>query len=249
MPISVNFKSVLFKDFEINFMQCTPNGFLKYTELCNFLQLTASAHSEMGGINFTDMQKNNQAWVLSRMRVEIEELPKWKDTISIKTWICNLENSRSIRGFNVFLKDKLIISSETFWAVFNTKTRRPESLCLPHDHFEKFPENRATKISFSKINLFNLGNIPNFEVKKTVRLSDLDIVNHVNNIKYLEWCLDYLDDNMILNQDLKSFDMNFLKELSLNDDVIIEKFETNNNTFFGIKFEDKTSFALQLNWV
>lgn len=249
MPISENFTSILIKDFEINFLQCAPNGYLKYTELCNILQLAASAHSEMGGINFIDMQKNNQAWVLSRMRVEIKELPRWKDTISVKTWISTLENSRSVRGFDVLLNGKKIIGSETFWAVFNTKTRRPEGLSLPHDHFEKFPENRATAISFSKINLVALGDIADFRIEKIVRMSDLDIVNHVNNVKYLEWCLDIADDDSVLNQELKSFDLNFLKELSLNDKVLIEKFEIENSTFFGIKIDDKTSFALQLNWV
>jgi hypothetical protein len=54
-----------------------PNGYLKYTDLCNMLQLTAS-HSDMGGISFSDMQEFNQAWVLSKMRVEITELPKWR---------------------------------------------------------------------------------------------------------------------------------------------------------------------------
>jgi hypothetical protein len=32
-------------------------------------------HSDMGGISFSDMQEFNQAWVLSKMRVEITELP------------------------------------------------------------------------------------------------------------------------------------------------------------------------------
>jgi hypothetical protein len=27
-----------------------PNGYLKYTDLCNMLQLTAASHSDMGGI-------------------------------------------------------------------------------------------------------------------------------------------------------------------------------------------------------
>jgi hypothetical protein len=42
-----------------------PNGYLKYTDLCNILQLTAASHSDMGGISFSDMQEFNQAWVLS----------------------------------------------------------------------------------------------------------------------------------------------------------------------------------------
>jgi hypothetical protein len=34
--------------------------------------------------------------------------------------------------------------------VFNTNTRRPENLALPHEHFQKHPE-RATQKSFGKI--------------------------------------------------------------------------------------------------
>ena len=140
---------------------------------------------------------------------------------------------------------KKIVGSETFWAVFNTKTRRPEALALPFEHFELYPENKATQESFSKINLTNEKEII-FE--KTVFLSDLDIVNHVNNVKYLEWCLDLVDEKLILKQEIKSFEMNFLKELSLGDQVIIHESISENETIFSITKEEKTSFALQLNW-
>ncbi|WP_281239458.1 acyl-[acyl-carrier-protein] thioesterase [Flavobacterium praedii] len=245
MPISPNFTSVLSKDWEINFTQCTPNGYLKYTDLCNLLQLTAAAHSEVGGISFTDMQEFNQAWVLSRMRVEISELPKWRDVVTVKTWINSLENSRSVRALEMYVNGRKIVGSETFWAVFNTKARRPEPLALPHQHFELFPENKATEIGFSKINLTHEKEII-FE--RTVFLSDLDIVNHVNNVKYLEWCLDLIDENKIFHQEVKSFEMNFLKELSLKDKVILHECLNDTNAVFSITKEDKTCFALQLNW-
>jgi len=90
MPISPNFTSIYSHDWEINFLQCTPNGLLKHTELCNLLQLTAGYHAELGGMSFTDMQEHDQAWVLSRMRVEITELPKWRDVVTVKTWIYDL---------------------------------------------------------------------------------------------------------------------------------------------------------------
>lgn len=245
MPISPNFTSILSKDWEINFTQCAPNGFLKYTDLCNMLQLTAAAHSEVGGISFTDMQEYDQAWVLSRMRVEISKLPKWGDTVTVKTWINSLENSRSVRALEMYVNGEKIVSSETFWAVFNTKKRRPEALALPFEHFELYPEKRATLEGFSKINFNNEKEIV-FE--KSVFLSDLDIVNHVNNVKYLEWCLDLVDEKLILNQKIESFEMNFLKELSLKDQVIIHESISEDETVFSITKEDKTSFALQLNW-
>ena len=246
MPISPNFTSIFSKDWEINFTQCTPNGYLKYTDLCNLLQLTAAAHSELGGISFSDMQEFDQAWVLSRMRVEISKLPKWKDTVTIKTWINTLENSRSVRALEVYVNGIKVIGSETFWAVINTEKRRPEALALPFEHFEIFPENKATEKGLSKIKL--LDNIKDKVFNKVVVLSDLDIVNHVNNVKYLEWCLDFVSSELILNQKIDAFEMNFLKELSLNDAVKIHASEITDTTTVSISKEEKICFAIAINW-
>jgi len=115
------------------------------------------------------------------------------------------------------------VGCETFWAVFNTKTRRPETLALPHEHFEKFPNDSATEKSYAKINLQQ-----EFEkvAERTVLLSDLDIVNHANSVKYLEWCLDAVASKLLLKQELSAFEMNYLKEVSLNETVVIGKIKT-----------------------
>lgn len=239
MPISKDFTSILSRDWEINFLQCYPNGNLKYTDLCNLFQLTAATHSELGGISFSDMQEFHQAWVLSRMRVEILRLPKWKETVTVKTWINSLENLRSTRCMEMYVGDEKVVGCETFWAVFNTETRRPEALALPHEHFEKFPNKNATTRTHSKIA------IP-AELKmvseRKVLLSELDIVNHANSVKYLEWCLDTLDSELVLNRKIKSFDMNYLKEVSLDDAIIISKRENH----FTISNEGKTCFVLEV---
>jgi len=245
MPISADFTSVFSKDWEIDFTQCAPNGYLKYTDLCNLFQLTAAAHSEIGGISFTDMQEFNQAWVLGRMRVEVAELPKWKDTVTMKTWIVSLEKSRSIRAIEMYLDGKKIAGTESFWVVFNTEIRRPDALALPHEHFEKFPDKNPTLESVKKIDLTESMETV---VHRRVLLSDLDIVNHVNNVKYLEWCLDLADAQLILDQKLKSFDMNFMKELVFGDHVNIQEFKTKESSIYSISVEDKACFALELNW-
>lgn len=246
MPISNYFTSVFTKDWEINLTQCMPNGSLKYTDLCNILQLTAAKHSEMGGISFTDMQEFHQAWVLSKMRVEIIDLPKWKDIVTVKTWIISLENSRSVRAFEMVVNGQKKVGSETFWAVFNTRIRRPEALALPHAHFEKNAEHHATSKRVRKITLPQ--DMPTVNVLKVV-LSDLDIVNHVNNVKYLEWCLDVVDHQLLLGQKMKSFDMNFTKELVLGDAVDLLEFKTDKNSFYSVIKEKQSCFALEINWI
>ena len=245
MPISKEFTSILTKDWEITFLQCYPNGYLKYTDLCNILQLTAGVHAELGGISFSDMQAHHQAWVLSRMRVEIKRLPKWRDVITVKTWINSLENSRSIRCLELYDGDEKIVGCETFWAVFNTQTRRPENLSLTHGHFEKYPNDKATEIQFSKI---DTSIDKTFVAEKTILLSDLDIVNHANSVKYLEWCLDCVEPKLLLNQKIESFEMNYLKEVSLEDTITIEKSNLEKPMVFTVNSNNKTCFALQLNF-
>ena len=239
MPISPNFTSLFKQDWEINFLQCYPNGYLKYTDLCNILQLTAGTHAELGGISFSDMQEYNQAWVLSRMRVEIKRLPKWRDVVTVKTWINSLENSRSVRCLELYLGDEKIVGCETFWAVFNTNSRRPENLALPNEHFEKYPNLKAVATNFSKITISDERQFIN---SKKVMLSDLDIVNHANSVKYLEWCLDCVDYEIINKQQIQNFEMNYLKEVALGDEIFIEK----NETTFSVSKDGKISFALKL---
>jgi medium-chain acyl-[acyl-carrier-protein] hydrolase len=245
MPIADNFTSIYSHDWEINFLQCTPNGLLKHTELCNLLQLTAGYHAELGGLSFTHMQQYDQAWVLSRMRVEIDELPKWRDVVTVKTWIHDLQGTRSVRALEMYIGDRKVIGSSTYWAVFNTKLRKAEALALPHEHFEKYPDKFPTTESFKKVNVQRKAELHS---EHRVVLSDLDIVFHANNVKYLEWCLDAVDHRPILKQQLQSFDMNYMRELQLSDAVSIMKGEEDKQTYFSIIKDDKPCFALELNW-
>ena len=244
MPIFQNFTSILTQDWNINFLQCYPNGYLKYTDLCNLLQLTAGIHAELGGISFSDMQLHNQAWVLSKMKVEISKLPKWNDTITIKTWINSLENSRSMRCLEIYLGNEKIAGSETYWSVFNTNTRKSENLASPHEHFEKFSNNFATESRLSNINIIICDVLV---ATKKIVLSDLDIVNHANSVKYLEWCLDLLSDSIILKKQIKSLEMNYLRELSIQDKIQIAIYNNPKEILFSISKETKNVFALKLN--
>lgn len=245
MPIAPNFTSVYSHEWEINFTQCAPNAYLKYVDLCNLLQLTAAEHSIMGGLSFNDMQHKHQAWVLSRIRVEIDALPKWQDKVIVKTWIEDLKGARSIRNIEMYLNGKKIVGATTYWAVFNTQLRKAEPLALPYDHFEIFPDWHATEKSFSRI---NMSRATQQAKEHRVVLSDLDIVNHVNNVKYLEWCLDTLNSKSILKQEVKSLEMNFLRELSRNDTVEIRSSIEEKPSFFSVLKDGNNCFALEVEW-
>ena len=230
MPVSSHFKSVHVKVFTVNFSQIMPNGFLKITELLNFLQLTAAEHSELGGISFVDMQVHHQAWVLSKMRLEILRLPKWKDVVTVETWIVSLENSRSLRALKISVGDQVVATCETFWVVLNTLKRKPEALTLPHVHFEKF---KSVFANSKRITAFEIENKRVAISNRKVVFSDLDLVNHMNHIKYLEWCLDCLPTEKLSKNCISVIEMYYLAELFLGDEVrITENIQKNAHQFF-----------------
>ncbi|NHM02164.1 acyl-[acyl-carrier-protein] thioesterase [Flavobacterium difficile] len=238
MPISSDFTSIFQHNFEIGFQHCYPTGFLKHTEICNLFQIVAGMHADLGGISYLDMQQHHQAWVLSRMRIEITKVPKWKDVITIKTWIKTLENSRSIRCLEMYLNDEKIVGCETFWVVINTKTRRPDILALPHNHFEKFDTDSIS----NPIQKINIPEAFTFKNERNILLSDIDIVNHANNVKYLEWCLDVTNVETVLSNTIKALNLNYLQELNFNDAIEIHHTENQ----FLITKEGKSCFALEI---
>jgi len=240
MSISRDFTSVFEQHFRIEYTQCNPQGVLKLTELCALFQATAAQHAEMGGISFSDMQQNDQAWVLSRMRIEIAALPRWRDDITVCTWINDLENARSFRSLELRSEKGKMAGCHTFWASFNTQSRRPEPLKLPHEHFGKFPERMPTTEPASRLlipeNLSLIGT-------HGVRRSDLDMVAHVNNVKYIEWCLDFADEEM---QSPSVIEMNFIRELVLGDVVEVLYAREDDSHLFCVRRDGKDCFSMRI---
>lgn len=245
MNLPNKFSSTYTGTREITIDQCDHSSKLRITELCNMLQSVAAKHSDLGGMSYYDMQKFNQAWVLSTMRVEIQDLPQWHEEIAVTTWIESLKGIKSIRNFEMVLSGKKIVGATSLWVVLNTEKRRPESIAIPHDHLTQYPEIKSTEQPFSKINLTH----ETIDVRNhKVVYSDLDLVNHVNNVKYIEWCLDSLPMSFFRNESIKSIDVNYIKEVMHNDEVTISTSSHNSSIFIYIKRCNEICFAMKLEF-
>lgn len=243
MPVSIDFTSQLVVDWEIYFSQCDPNARLKLPELSNLLQLTAAVHADLGGVGFADLCAYDQTWVMNRMRIEIYTLPKWADIVAIKTWVEEMKTVKSLRNFELSVLGEKYIGVSTLWAILNTKTRRPDALQIDTSHVERYPDMKATEKASQKLSA-DFDVIEEYEY--TVQFSDLDIVKHANNVKYLEWCLNYIDVDILLSNRIKAVDLNFIKELALGDTVTIAKGIDNNRIHFKILKGDFVCFLCEV---
>lgn len=240
----MNKPSTYLKEWEVYISQCGPNSQLKLTEISNIFQQTAALHSALWGMSYFDMQKFNQAWVLSTMRIEIiGDLPKWHQKIDAETWIESLKGMRSIRDFEISHKKKVVAKASSLWVVLNTLRRRPEPLAIPYHDLIQFPDRKATTIPTGKIDLSKPAKTI---LTHQVKYSDLDIVGHVNNVKYMEWCLDSIDRELLDQNQIKAIDLNFLKEINYNDEIEIKRYNENTYIYFYITRNEEISFAMCL---
>lgn len=231
---------------QVTIDKCSVNSKIRITDLMNLLQAVAGKHSDLGGMSYFDMQQNNQAWVLSSMRIEIENLPQWHETIEIETWIETLADIKTIRDFDVFLNDEKIIGGNSLWVVLNTEKRRPEAIAITHEHLIKYPEKKATIKTFAKIDLRKNAELVSHH---KVVFSDLDALNHVNNVKYIEWCLDCLPLEILEKNLIKAIDINYLKEVTFNQNIAIYSCINEKEIYFYIKLDEIVCFAMKLELI
>ncbi len=232
------------KENWMNFTQCYSNGQVKFSELNNLLQLAASEHAEEIGFGYREMLKIKQSWVLSRMLIEVDALPRYMEKITIRTWIQEFTGTRSLRNFEVIQHDKVLVRASSLWVVFNMATRRADHIAIKTDYDHVLGDRYSTREQVAKID----GNI-DFEkiAEHQIKLSDLDIVNHANNVKYMEWCFDAMNPKEVLDGSIKSLEMNFLKELKFGEVVDINKSEEKDGyTIFNIEKDGRIHFLMKV---
>ena len=188
------------------------------SRLLQYFQEVAWRHAEFYDFGYTRLKERNQAWVLFKVVVHIQRMPVWDEDITIITWPKGIDKLFALRDFEVFDEnDVKIISATSGWLVINFETRRP---CRVDFLFE-----RAQIVDKHAIvwNSKKLTGVPaNCEIAtRNVSNTDLDVNNHVNNARYLDWIIDSLPHSYLEKHSPVAIEVNFLNETRINDKLEI----------------------------
>ena len=176
-------------------------------------------HAFKAGLGFDDMVNRNQVWVLTRLKVQIEKYPSWNDQLTLHTWSRGNEGIFYLRDF-YFLNEEgsEIIRATSSWAALNLKTRRPELV----DGLEDKLFSQKEKVALvSKLEKLPELTHPVFLRKYTVQYSDIDIVYHVNNVKYIEIMMNAFSLDIHKTKKVHTLEVNYLGEANYGDEVNI----------------------------
>ena len=109
------------------------NGRLTMGVLGNHLLNCAGFHASDRGFGIATLNEDNYTWVLSRLAIELDEMPYQYEKFSVQTWVENVYRLFTDRNFAVIDKDgKKIGYARSVWAMINLNTRKPADLLALH---------------------------------------------------------------------------------------------------------------------
>jgi len=208
--------------------QCDRYGFLRPIMLMNFLQGAAESHAEELGAGRTYCTERGFAWVVTHNMVDITELPRSKDEITLITWPSYHDGLRAYRDFEIRGSDgRLMIRATSQWVLINLDTRRLLRLNESLENWGSIPE-RAWDVPFNKA--------PKFDTEKThefkCRYDDVDVNQHINNAVYAVWATESVGFEFRNTHQLSGIEIYFEHEISADTP----------NVSIGVKLEPSCSY-------
>uniref|UniRef100_Q1W7L7 Acyl-[acyl-carrier-protein] hydrolase n=1 Tax=Elaeis guineensis var. tenera TaxID=51953 RepID=Q1W7L7_ELAGV len=191
--------------------------------LMNHLQETALNHVRSAGLMgdgfgaTPEMSKRNLIWVVTKVRVLIEHYPSWGDVVEVDTWVGPAGKNGMRRDWHVrdHRTGQTILRATRVWVMMNKNTRKlskvPEEVRAEIGPY--FVE-RAAIVDEDSRKLPKLDEDTTDYVKKglTPRWSDLDVNQHVNNVKYIGWILESAPISILENHELASMTLEYRRE-------------------------------------
>lgn len=205
-------------------------GHLTMSVLGNHLLNCAGFHAADRGFGIASLNENHYTWVLSRLAIELEELPFQYESFSVQTWVENVYRLFTDRNFSILNKDgKTIGYARSVWAMISMETRKPADLLTLHggsivDYVcdKECPIEKPGRIKISDKAVFT-----DYQTK----YSDIDINGHVNSIKYIEHILDLFPIEVFKKKRIKRFEMAYVAESYYGDTLSFFKKEENENEY------------------
>ena len=178
-------------------------GVVAVPSLCGYLQDAASAHAATLGFGLGDLAAMGRTWMLSRLIVETTARLRWNETLVIETWPQGVRrNLIAIRDFiGCDGAGNVLLTATSEWLFIDTRAGR---IARVPEYFSEFTPPGTPHVPIPDTPPPSLDPWDEAAAETiTVRHSDIDVNQHVNNTRYADWLLEPLVDTKGCAQPMK----------------------------------------------
>jgi len=197
--------------------------------LFGLLTEISNRHASCLNAGWHQLRRRGYFWVITRMRMEINRLPEWTETVTLRTWVRQSQAATSPRDYEMLDDDgNVLVAASSVWAILDIASGRPQRMS---DFDADFPmqercaiERKPQKISAITAKETNLTPL-------WVQASDLDMNHHVNNAHYIQWAFDALSQEFRMSHRIATVTVNFVSQAKLGDQYRIKSEADSDSTF------------------
>ena len=178
-------------EYEIKYQEVDGRKKLRLFNLENYLLEVAGTVADDLGFGIKVLHPIGLTWILTRLSVEMYELPTHCEKIRFETWIESNVHMLSTRDFRIYSGDKLIGQCKSVWAVLDLEKREIVN-CFDNPIFEGSVDGEV--IDMTRVRMTTIPE-PTGCMPHKIVYSDIDYNGHCNSCRYLQAMTDaYLPD-------------------------------------------------------
>ena len=244
-------KNYFDKQFELRYFEMNEFGVASPTTILTLLEETAADHCYSINHSLYQLAEQNIGWVLISGLMQMERYPSYKEKITIRTWLSKYTTIKGFRENIIYDEQNNIIGRiKGLWVFFDIDRRRPVQIFI--DIMEKWSFCNEECIDYNISKKIKTVENSDYELKFKVNRYDTDIYRHVNNIRYLQWVVESVPEEIIDNYYLYSIDGRFTAEAHNGQTIVsLTKNDTKDKSFIhSIKIEgtDKVCATAKTIW-
>lgn len=157
--------------------------------ICDYFQEAAGLHAQQLHFDISDLQKKGLTWILYKLQVKVHKFPKRWESIKVTTWPSTGDGIRAYRDYELYDEQgELIAVGLSQWMVLDIQKKRPVK--MPEELMSERFETDKHVLDLHKKNLPKLDG-ENSILITIANLNDLDMNQHVNNVRYIDWLTGY----------------------------------------------------------
>ncbi|XXG78430.1 hypothetical protein AAC387_Pa08g2378 [Persea americana] len=210
--------------FVIRSYEIGPDKTATMETIMNLLQETALNHvmsSGLAGDGFGathEMSLRKLIWVVTRINIQVEKYSCWGDVVEIDTWVAASGKNGMRRDWIIrdYSTQQIITRATSTWVIMNRETRRlskiPEQV---REEVKPFYLDRSViknTNDSNKIDRLSEETAESIRSGLAPRWSDMDVNQHVNNVKYIGWILESVPMNVLEDYNLTSMTLEYRRE-------------------------------------
>jgi acyl-ACP thioesterase len=204
---------IIQEKFRLRFSAVDPSDRLTLAPTLDLFQEIASDHAEDLGVGRAAMSETGQVWILSRISVQWDLRPKWRDSLTLRSWPRGWEKLFALRDYDI--RDEAgrpLVRGRSGWLILDLEKHRP---LRPQTIMESMPLNAGLDaLPNGPVSLtFPDGNGAVKAGERRAAYSDIDYNGHVNNTRYIEWIQDITEPGVLERAARMRLDVNYLSEV------------------------------------